>query len=208
MRELPRSWIVAVAAIAALGVVGGPASAVAHAAVTPMIYVHVGGPPAVVASGWEVSVTWGGQPISFASSPADAYALAPGGSVTVVFSYQGASENRTPTNASLLLLYFGLTLSTQGAEAYGSGGSGGAMVNWSFGSLDAVLQGVYEVVAQLTDARGDLLFSEPFYINAQAPWVIGSAVTIFGLVLGIAEAYWIVVMVRTRGGRRWRRSRR
>ncbi len=155
-------------------------------------------------AGLQVTVTWDGVSIAGANSAPDAFALAPGQTVSVVFTFRGAAANATPTNASLLLRYFGTTLSTEGTVPTVAGGAGRAVVNWTFGSLLEVIQGVYEVVAQLTDANGSMLFSEPFYINAQAPFVIGSAIAVFGIVLAGAEAYWIVVVVRTRGGRRWR----
>ncbi len=75
-------------------------------------------------------------------------------------------------------------------------------MNWSIGSLNGVLQGVYEILAQLTDGNGSLVFSEGFYVELQAPFVLGSAIAVFGLVLAVAEAYWIVVVVRARARRR------
>jgi hypothetical protein len=195
---------IAVVAVLVLAVPVAARADAARSGPAPQLVPAASKPPA----GLAVTVTWDGASIALAGSPADAFALGPGQTASVDFSFQGASGGATPTNASLLLRYFGLTLSTVGAAPGGSGGSGQAELNWSFGSFAGVTQGVYEVLAQLTDANGSLLFSEPFYVHVQARFVLGSAVAIFALVLAVAEAYWIVVVVRAGLARRWRfRSR-
>ncbi len=160
------------------------------------------GAPAASGSGLEVTVTWDGTPISVASTVVNAFPLASGSVATVEFVYRDAASDAVPANASLLLRFFGLTLSTEGTVPSASGGAGTAELNWSIGSLNGVLQGVYEILAQLTDGNGSLVFSEAFYVELQAPFVIGSAIAVFGLVLAVAEAYWIVVVVRARARQR------
>ncbi len=77
-------------------------------------------------SGLEVTVTWDGTPVSVASTVVNAFPLASGSTATVEFAYRDAASDAVPANASLLLRFFGLTLSTEGTVPSASGGAGTA----------------------------------------------------------------------------------
>lgn len=176
-----------------------PLSKVAPAA-TPGLAIGSGVTPAVSA----VTVTWDGVPVGSASSPATAFLLAPGGSSQVVFAFQQANTSDPASNATLALRYLDDTLSTESIPTSGPPTSASADLTWTFGSLAYLTQGVYELVAELLDPAGNVLFRQVFYVDVEAPYVIGSAIALFAVVLAGAEAYWIAVLLRAPAARRRR----
>jgi len=175
---------------------------------TPSALVHPSG-VVVADSNVSVNVTWNGAPIGQATSASTAFVLGPGQSADVVFSYTEAAGIPAVTNASLVLRFLDVNLSTESIRAatvVGPSGSqsGSAQLNWTFGSLLYLTEGVYEVDAELLGLNGTLLFQLPFYVDARAPYLIGSAIAAFAIVLGTAEAFWVVTVVRSRRVRRGR----
>jgi len=150
------------------------------------------------------SVSWNGVPVSQAASAATAFPIGPGDIVDVVFNFTEPRGGASVVNASLVLRYLDVTLSTESIAPTNTSGFGVGQLNWTFGSLIYVTEGVYEVDAQLADTNGVVVFNEPFYVDARAPLVLGSAVALFATVLGAAEAYWIATLVRSRTARRRR----
>ena len=193
----------------ALLVVTGSVGAVATTPVlTPSASVRPSG-VVVADSNVSVNVTWNGAPIGQATSASTAFVLGAGQSAAVVFSYTEAPGVPAVTNASLVLRFLDVNLSTESIRAAtvaGPSGSqaGSAQLNWTFGSLVYLTEGVYEVDAELLGLNGTLLFQQPFYVDARAPYVIGSAIAAFAVVLGTAEAFWVVTVVRSRRVRRRR----
>ena len=169
-------------------------------------------------SGLSVNVTWEGVGVDYANGPPTAFAVGPGASAVVGFSYGVALSAAPPTNASLVLRYLGVTLSTESirattvcpevSEPRPLPCTGSAELNWTFGSLIYLTAGVFAVDAELLSYNGTLLFREPFYIDAEAPYVLGSITILFALVLAAAEAYWVYASIRYRHRGRRRSSRR
>jgi hypothetical protein len=206
-------WGLVGAVVLSLLLVGGPGAPVGSTAARGL-GVESGFTPANE-SGLSVNVTWEDVGVSYANGPPTAFALGPGASAVVDFSYVVAPSASPPTNATLVLRYLGVTLSTESiraatvcplvSEPRPLPCTGSAELNWTFGSLIYLTAGVFAVDAELLSYNGTLLFREPFYIDAEAPYVLGSLTIVFALVLGAAEAYWIVASIRYRLRRRnWR----
>lgn len=157
-----------------------------------------GGPSPAVQAG----ISWDGTPIGDASSPSTAFTISPGQTASVNFSFVGAPSGPPTPTASLTLWFFGVPLSAVTVPSTVVAGVGSAVVNWSFGGLYELTEGVYRVDAQLTDASGNLLVNQSFYVDAKAPYVIGSAIAGFATVLAVLELYWIATAIQ------WRRQRR
>lgn len=156
------------------------------------------------ADGVSANVTWNGVDVGHASSAASAFVVGAGQSATVRFNYSEAVGVPTVVNATLLLLFLGVTLSSESIAPASVGLAGAAVLNWTFGSLIYLTEGVYEVEAQLLDANGSVLFQEPFYVDARAPYLAGSVIVALATLLGVVEALWIRSVVRYRRQRRGR----
>lgn len=155
-------------------------------------------------SGLAVTVTWNGVAIDRAAGPGSAFTIGAGESATVRFNFTEALGGPAVANASLDLLFLGVVLSTESIAASAVGPVGVAEMNWSFGDLIYLTEGVYEVDAKLVNATGSVLFLEPFYVDARAPYLVGSAILSMVIVLGIVEALWVRSVVRYRRSRRGR----
>jgi hypothetical protein len=160
--------------------------------------------PASAAPGVRATVTWDGVGVGAAGAPSTAFPIGAGQSVDVRFNFTEALGAPTVTNASLTLYDFGIALTTESIVPTSVTPFGAAQLNWSFGSLIYLTEGVYELVAELRDANGTALFQEGFYVNAQAPYFVLSAIVVLLIVLGIVEALWIRTLLRYRLPRRRR----
>lgn len=148
------------------------------------------------------TVTWNGVPVGQATTPATAFVVRPGDSPLVAFTFFQPAGSPVVVNASLVLRFLGITLSDLSVPPDNVSGQHFADLNWSFGSLYELTEGIYEVTAELLDAQGAIQFQEAFYVTARAPYLVGSAVTAFLLVLGAAEVYWVAAVVLHRRARR------
>ena len=160
--------------------------------------------PVPAAGTLSATITWNGVPIGQASSTGSAFVLGAGQSATVLFNVTEPLGGPTVSNASLVLLYLGVSLSTVSIPTPVPEPVGGWSVSWSFGSLIYLTEGVYEVDAQLTDANGSVLLQQPFYVDARAPYLVGSAILSMVVILGLAELLWVRTVVRYRRSRRGR----
>lgn len=210
-RAVPAPLALGGLALAALLAAGafGPA---APASGAPVRVASVPSGLLAAVTNFSANVTWNGVGIDQAGSSSTAFTLGAGQSAAVVFAYAEAAGMPAVTNASLVLRYLDVNLSTESirattAVAASGAESGEAQLNWTFGSLVYLTQGVYEVEAELLDANGSVLFQEPFYVDGTAPFVVGSAITAFALVLGGAEAVWVVQVIRSRRARKGGRYR-
>jgi hypothetical protein len=154
--------------------------------------------------GLSTNVTWNGVGIGQASSAATAFVIGPGQSANVQFNYTEARGTAPVTNASLVLLYLGLTLSSVSIPTTTPAPVGGWQISWTFGSLIYLTEGVYQVDAQLLDANGSVLFQEPFYVDARAPYLVVSTIFAMAVILGLVELLWVRTVLRYRKSRQGR----
>jgi hypothetical protein len=165
---------------------------------------------AIVAAepGFSANVTWDGTNVGQANSALSAFDLGAGQNAQVAFRYFDPNGSYGVVNASLTLLYIGLTLSSESIRPSTFGANGSAVLNWTFGSLIYLTEGAYELQAELLDANGTVVFHQAFYVTARAPYLVGSVVFVMALLLGVVELLWIRSVIRYRTRRRGRgRSR-
>ncbi len=164
--------------------------------------------PAAPAAPFRAGVTWDGTNVSSAHSPTTAFTLTPGQKARVFFGYvEPVTQGPHVTNASLTLTYLGVVIESSITPAHPTpqslAGAGFAEINWSFGSLYQVIEGAFQLTASLLDKNGSTVWSEPFYVDARAPYSLESGFVVVLLILFVLEAYYIAAAFRTaRGGRR------
>jgi len=156
------------------------------------------------ADGVVAEVTWGGTDVTAAGSATRAFVLDAGSSADVDFNYTESAGTPAVDNATLTLVFAGVTLSTESIRATTVGLTGGAALTWTFGNLVYLTEGVYEMYAELLDRNGSVLFQQPFFVDVRAPYLVGSVILDMAIVLGIVEALWIRSVVRYRRGHRGR----
>ncbi len=191
----------------AVALVGSASVALGHSTLALVPALSVGAVPSGSAGDVSASVTWDGVGVGAAGTPTSAFPIAAGESADVGFSFTEAAGTPPITNASLTLYGFGLALTTESIAPTTAGPNGTAELRWSFGSLIYLTEGVYEIDAQLEDANGTTLFHQAFYVDAQAPYLLGSAILALLIVLGIVEALWMRTLLRYRRIRSGRRRR-
>ena len=189
-RALSLSVLTLVAALFALPIgAAAPVTAVSHSA-----------PAAAPGCAGGPNATWNGVNLSHASSVGSAFSVTTGQQSVVRFCYSTvAPQGPSITTARLVVYYFGSEISANSVPA----SDGRAVMNWTLGTYTYLLQGVYRLTASLVAANGSTVWSEGFYIVAQAPYRIVSGMTVFLLVLGGVEIWSIV----TSGGRSSRKKR-
>lgn len=161
---------------------------VATAAATPLP--STSEPPAPVG----YSATWNGANLSKANSAGSAFTVNTNEHVRVNFSFTVGARTANITTARLVVYYFGAEISANSVAANPLTGS--ATMNWTLGTYTYLLQGIYRLSASLVYGNGSTAWSEDFYINAEAAYHIVSGVTIFLVVLALAEVYWIATVAR------------
>jgi hypothetical protein len=152
---------------------------------------------------FSVEVRWNGEPVADAALPTAAFVVRAGGTETVNFTFVETGPGLEVTNATLVVWFLGLPLSRESLVTTATlGGTGYAEVNWSFGSLSDLTEGLYQVDAELTGPSGQVLFDQPFYVDVETPTVLGSALALAVVVLGGLEACWVALTLRERWVRR------
>lgn len=150
-------------------------------------------------SSFFVDVLWNGVPLNDAALPSSAFVVRPGEIAAVNFTFAESGAGAGVTNATLVTWYLGVPLMREVFPTTSTtAGVGYAQLNWSFGALLDLTEGVYEVDAELSDAAGHVVFDEPFYVDAQSPAVLGSAIALALVILGGLAACWVGLTLRER----------
>ena len=174
----------------ALPAAAGAVPAAAH----PSVNASPEAPPPPI-----TSAAWNGVDLSKASTVGSAFTVTSGQRSHVNFSYDPSGAGAAITTARLIVFYFGSQISANSVPA----SAGKALMNWTLGTYTYLLQGVYRLTASLVAANGSTVWSEGFYINVQAPYHVGSGMTVFLIVLGAVEIW----SISTSGGRSARKSK-
>jgi len=163
------------------GAVATPGSPSAHAAVS-----------ATPATGsFAATVTWNGANINTAGNAASALTIDFSQSANVRFNWTGVPSGggANPNDARLQMFYFGFALATRDVVNTGSQAVTSLVLNWTPGALVYVLEGVYRITASLIDPNGSSVWSENFFVRANAPFSILAALPIILIALIIWELY-------------------
>ncbi|MFY9716341.1 MAG: hypothetical protein WAK40_00155, partial [Thermoplasmata archaeon] len=153
-------------------------------------------PPAVPAITNPLA-TWDSTNLGAASDQAHAFSITTNQRVLVNFTFVVPVGEPKVTTARIQAIYFGAVISTDQVSASTDlSGNGVAYMNWTLGTFTYLLAGVYLLTASLVNATGATVWSENFYIQAHAPYRIGSGLIVFLLVLGFVELYSILTVGR------------
>jgi hypothetical protein len=144
-----------------------------------------------VATGY--AVTWNGVNVTTASSTSSALSIDFTQSATVLFNWS-LTTAVTMGSAQLQMFYFGfaVTTRTQTVNNPVSGTVGGIPLTWTPLSLAYVLEGLYKITASFIASNGTTMFSESFYVRANALYGFVAAIPIVLLILVIYEVYALV----------------
>ncbi len=146
-------------------------------------------------------VTWEGRNTANAPSPSSAFGASLSGSFDLVYTWDsvasvGASANTLPlytiSDARLVMLYFGASLSTRDIIESNAlpATSGRIFMNWTPPSiLHDLVAGTFELSASLLAPNGTTYWSENFYIDATAPYTVGAVIPALLLLIAVYEVY-------------------
>lgn len=135
-------------------------------------------------------VTWNDADVTTASSASSALSIDFTQSATVWFNW----SLLTPVTISMVQLqmfYFGFAVTTRTvtASAPMANLSGHIPLTWTPLSLAFVLEGVYKITASFIALNSTTLFSENFYVRANALYGFVAAIPIVLLILVVYEVY-------------------
>ena len=116
----------------------------------------------------------------------------------VVFTYDVPLGGPNVTTARMQAIYFGAVISTDQVSTHTNlSGTGSGTMNWTLGTFTYLLAGLYLLTASLVDSNGTTVWSESFYMQASAPYHVGSGLIIFLIVLALVELYSIATVGRS-----------
>ncbi len=135
-------------------------------------------------------VTWNGVNVDTATSPSSALTITYNAAANVLYSW-GATNPAGVATARLAMIYFGFALSTRDVAPVQTplGPGTSAVMNWTVGPIQYLVEGIYGVTASLIAGNGSTLWSENFYLKLTAPGSILAAVPIIVILIIVYELY-------------------
>lgn len=136
-------------------------------------------------------ITWDGVNVASASTPSTAFSLGLNGVTDLLYTWSHVLTGGGPliNDARLQMRYLGFALATRDVTSSVANSSGQIPMNWTAGSIQDLLVGLYGVTASLLAPNGTTIYSENFYVILTAPYRIVAAAPIILLVLGAYEIY-------------------
>ena len=138
------------------------------------------------------AVTWNGVDVASANSPSSALTISYNAAANVAFTWSSTyGPTANVATARLAMIYFGFALSTRDVPpvAGGLGPSESAVMNWTVGPIQYLVEGIYGVTASLIAQNGSTVWSENFYLKITAPGSILAAVPILVILIMVYELY-------------------
>ena len=167
----------------------------AQAALTP-------GPPAPISisncssahasNGIRAVVTWNGNDTCAAGTASSALSIDFGETVHVAFFWIApAGHQLDPNDARLAMNYLGFAVATRdvGPVHPGPAPNGSFAQDWSTGSLEYILAGLYSITASLFAGNGSTLWSNTFYVHVNAPYSVLALLPVLLIVIVVYELY-------------------
>lgn len=141
-------------------------------------------------------VKWGGTSIASATSVSSAIPTAFTHTVDVNFTWvalAGANglERYNISTARIQFFYFGAALDTRDVvDSTPIAATNGSFdLSWEPGIFQFLFEGTFGLSAILLAPNGTTMWSQSFYIHAEAPYAIGAVLPILLVLIGIYEAY-------------------
>ena len=171
--------------VAAIALLVAIPSASASAVAPGPLPIHVA--PGISLKG--ESARWDGKNLSTASTASHAFTLGVNQRSLVVFTYDVPLGGPNVTTARMQAIYFGAVISTDQVSTHTNlSGTGSGTMNWTLGTFTYLLAGLYLLTASLVDSNGTTVWSESFYMQASAPYHVGSRLIIFLIVLALSNS--------------------
>ncbi len=142
--------------------------------------------------GVNATVTWNGVNVCSGGSASSAFSVDLTQPIGLRYTWSGpVGSALSIDDARLQMFYFGFPLATRDVTTVGgvAGPSGSFVMNWTPGVIAYVLEGLFGLTASLVATNGTTVFSEGFFVHANAPYGILAALPILLILLGIYEIY-------------------
>ena len=142
--------------------------------------------------GVNATVTWNGANVCSGGSASSAFSVDLTQPIGLRYNWSGPVGHALSLNdARLQMFYFGFPLATRDVTTVGgvAGSSGSFVMNWTPGVIAYVLEGLFGLTASLLATNGTTVFSEDFFVHANAPYGILAALPLLLILLGIYEVY-------------------
>lgn len=135
-------------------------------------------------------VTWDGTNVSTATSDSSARSVNLASTITLRYIWSSAGLH-TISDARLQMFYFGFALSTRDVldENPQPANNGSFTMTWQAGTIAYLLEGTFRLTASLLDPAGNTMWSEDFFIHANAPFSLLAAIPIVLVLIAVYEVY-------------------
>ncbi|MCI4363107.1 MAG: hypothetical protein L3K13_02220 [Thermoplasmata archaeon] len=167
-------------------------------------------PPGTPGGGFLYGVSWNGRATANATTTGSALTVSFGSTITMQFHWTNSGTNGPPGGVSevefqaFLFGYSFLTRALTNSPALTTP-TGVTNLTWDPGALNYIISGVYLCLASIFAPNGTTLWSESFYIKANAPYTVGALLPLILLVLLVYELYSVLTVRPTppKGVRPW-----
>ncbi|MFZ1023970.1 MAG: hypothetical protein WAN87_07540 [Thermoplasmata archaeon] len=142
-------------------------------------------------AGFYGQVTWNGANVASASSTSSALGIQFSNTAHLYYNWSSTATLYNINVARLQILDFGFALATRTVTLESSlpGLTGGFALNWTPGTLQYVIEGVYRLTASLVAVNGSSVWTENFFVHATAPLSILAVFPIVLILIAIYELY-------------------
>lgn len=139
-----------------------------------------------------VNVTWNGHNVCEGGTSSSAFSVDL--TKTIGLEYSWSSPTIAVNDARLQMFYFGFAVATRDVQLVGTvplplNSPQTVPMNWTPGAIAYVLSGAYSLSASLVAPNGTTVFSEHFYVHANAPFVVGAVLPILLIAIAVWEVY-------------------
>jgi hypothetical protein len=140
--------------------------------------------------GFYGQVTWNGVNVATASSTSSAIGIQFSNTAHLYYNWTSLRLWNID-DARLQLFDFGFALETRDVTLSGSvaGLAGNIPLNWTPGTVQYAIEGVYKITASLVALNGSTVWSENFFVHATAPLSILAVFPIVLIAIAIYELY-------------------
>ena len=145
-------------------------------------------------NGVSANVTWNGVNVCPYSSASSALGVDFSKTEDLHFTWSAVPGSAASVyDARLQMFYFGFALQTRDQFVTPPQTGGGSFdMNWTPGVLTYVLEGLYKLTASLEAPNGTTVWSEDFFVRANAPYSVLAVLPLLLLAIAIYEVYALV----------------
>ncbi|MCI4345779.1 MAG: hypothetical protein L3K07_03380 [Thermoplasmata archaeon] len=172
------------------------------------------GPGGNPGAGFLYSVSWNGRGTSNATTTGTALTVSFGSAITMQFHWSSGGSSGPPGGVSEVefqAFLFGFSFITRALTNTPAltTPTGVTNLTWDPGALTYIVSGVYLCLASIFAPNGSTIWSESFYIKANAPFVVGALLPLILLLLLVYELYAVLTVKPTapKGVQPWSASK-